>query len=414
MAHGFCGSVGSAALAPGTGVLADGNTVVEQGVVALVADLGEVGVEGVGHVGGQAEGVGEAVGKLHALGIAQAAHEVLEELALHAGNAHGADLFLVGQDAHGSLGGILNGKQGVQLCVSAYPVVVAVGAQQAAVQTHLPAAAGGDNGQFGRQKVGLDQAVLLVEQLHDVQLHQVGAFAFQRLGAQQHVQLLAFDALGQGLLHLIGGQVNQKVGDHQYGIVVIFTDGDGNDAAVLAVHHTVQSQGDGGPLVLLDAAVVVGLEVGDFAVLVQGIGLNVHPGRVHMGGADVDALGKRLGANHCQSDGFIPVVIVDLVTGLDIHAGDKGAVAPLFCFPHSPGGSFPLGLAGIDKGHVAFAVGFHFFTLLGSQLTQAVLGLHQQRFPEFFSRHKSISPLGMISSPIIPSCCKKARHLSRN
>ena len=111
--------VGSAALAATAGVLADGHAVVEHGIVPAVGDLGEVGIVCVGYVSRQAEGIGEAILQLHALGIAQAAQEMLEVLALHTGDTHGADLFLVSQDAHSSLGGILDGEQSFQSRVGA-------------------------------------------------------------------------------------------------------------------------------------------------------------------------------------------------------------------------------------------------------------------------------------------------------
>ena len=64
MTHHLCGCVGCAALAAAAGVLADGDTVVQGGVVALVAGLGEVGIIGIGNVRGQAEGIGEVKNKL--------------------------------------------------------------------------------------------------------------------------------------------------------------------------------------------------------------------------------------------------------------------------------------------------------------------------------------------------------------
>ncbi len=214
---------------------------------------------------------------------------MLKVVALHTGDAHGAHLFPIRQDAHGGPLRLVDGEQGFQLRVGADPVVVAVGADQAPVQTHLPAPSGGDHGQLGGLEVVLDQAVLFVQQLHDVQLDQVAALALQRLGSQYHVQLLTLDALGQGLLHLVGSQVGQQVRDHQHGISLVLADGDIDHGAVLAVYHAVDGQGDGGPLVLLNAAVVVGLEVGNLRLLIERVGLYVQPGRIHMGGADVGA-----------------------------------------------------------------------------------------------------------------------------
>ena len=290
---------------------------------------------------------------------------MLKVVALHTGNAHGANFLPIRQDTHGSLGRILDGKQGIQFGVGADPVIVTVGRQQAAVKANLTALASRQHRQLGGQEILLNQAIFLVQQLHDVQLHQISALAIERLSAQNHVQLLTLDALGQGLLHLIAGQMDQQIGDHQHRVIVVLTDGHGDYAAVLAVDYAMQGQGHGGPLILLDAAVVVGLEVGNLRILVQGIGLHVQPGGVHMGGADIGTLGKGLGADHCQSNGLVPVIVVDFIAGLRFHAGSEGLEPPLLRLTDGPGGGFPLGLAGIHKGHVAAAVGVHFFPLLG-------------------------------------------------
>ena len=119
MAHSLSRSIGSAALAAGTGILADGNTVVQTAVVPTVGNLCKVGVEGRGYIGRQTEGVGKALTKLHILCIAQHFHKVLESIALHAGNALGTDLFLVGKDADSGLFGSFDIEDGLQLGIGA-------------------------------------------------------------------------------------------------------------------------------------------------------------------------------------------------------------------------------------------------------------------------------------------------------
>ena len=166
--HGLGGSIRRAALAPGAGVFADGHAIVELTVVPAVAGFGEVGVKGIGNIRGQAERVGKALPKLYPLAVAQDLHEILKGMALHTTDAHGADLFLVGQDAHGSVSGGFQIQQGFQLRIGANPVIVAVGTQQAPVQAHLPALAGRDNRQLRGAEVFLHHAVLLVQQAHDV------------------------------------------------------------------------------------------------------------------------------------------------------------------------------------------------------------------------------------------------------
>ena len=161
--------------------------------------------------------------------------------------------------------------------------------------------------------------------------------------------------------------------------------------AVGTVYHTVERQRNGRPLVFLDAAVIMGLQVADLGILVQGVGLDVQPGGIHVGGADVRALAQRLGADHGQGDRFIAVVVVDFVAGLGFHAGGEGLVAPFLGLPDSPGGSLPLGLALGHERHVALGVAFHFIPLAVGEPGVAVLGRRQQGIAQFFCGHVASS-----------------------
>ena len=54
-----------------------------------------------------------------------------------------------------------------------------------------------------------------------------------------------------------------------------------------------------------------------------------------MGSTDIGTLAQGLGADHSQGDSLIPVVVVDLIAGLDLHAGSKGLKPVFFCFGNS-------------------------------------------------------------------------------
>ena len=185
--------------------------------------------------------------------------------------------------------------------------------------------------------------------------------------------------------------MNEQVGDHQHRVGIVLADGDGDDAAVLPVHNTVKGQGHGGPLILLDAAVVVGLEVGDLGILIQGIGLQVHPGRVHMGGADVGTLGKALFAHDGQDDALFTVDIINLIAGVQGHSCHEGLEAVVLGSLGGPGSGLPLGLAGIHEGSVALAVSLHLGTLGLVDTGVAVLGGSQKLAAEFVGGHKKVS-----------------------
>ena len=85
--------------------------------------------------------------------------------------------------------------------------------------------------------------------------------------------------------------------------------------AVPQRRDAMELQGDGDPLVFADAAVVMGLEVGQLPVLIQGIGLQVQPGGVDVGGGDLTPLRQRPLSDPGQQHALAPVGDVDLVTG---------------------------------------------------------------------------------------------------
>ena len=92
-------------------------------------------------------------------------------------------------------------EQGGQGGIGAHPVVVAVGADQGAVEADVHRPEGGDGAQLGGEEVLLHDAVLPVEQLQHRQLHPVAALVVpQGAAAHQDVQALRGDGLPQGLL----------------------------------------------------------------------------------------------------------------------------------------------------------------------------------------------------------------------
>ena len=97
-----------------------------------------------------------------------------------------------------------------------------------------------------------------------------------------------------------------------------------------------------------------------------------------MGGADVGAVVQALRAHDSQNAALAPVVVVDLVAGVQLHAGNQGLEAVGFGSGGGPCGGFPLGLAGIHKCGIALAVALHLRPLLGGQLGVSVFGRSQQ------------------------------------
>jgi len=147
-------------------------------------------------------------------------------------------------------------------------------------------------------------------------------------------------------------------------------------------HHAVELQRDGDPLVLADAAVVMGLEIGQLRVLVQGPGLQVQTGRVGMGGGNVGTPGQRLGADHRQHDALAPVVAVHLVAGFEGHTGLELHKAVLLRQLDAVLHAQPLGLAVVQEVLIILAVVVHGGLLALRQAVIAVLRRVQQRLAQ--------------------------------
>ena len=188
--------------------------------------------------------------------------EIFQEGGLHTGVALGADFLLVRQNGHGGIGGAVGLQNGGQGGISADTIVVAVAPDHAAVEAQIPGLEGGNRLQLGGEEIRLHHAVFFVEQLEDVQLHQLAALVvLEGAGAHQDIQILPLDHLGGGALHLFGAQMGQQVGDAEYRVAFLLAYADLHPGAILPDDNAVQSQRHGGPLVFLDPAVIMGVQI---------------------------------------------------------------------------------------------------------------------------------------------------------
>ena len=103
----------------------------------------------------------------------------------------------------------------------------------------------------------------------------------------------------------------------------------------------------------------MGLEIGQLAVLVKGIGLQVQPGRVDVGRRQLDALREELLPDVGQHDGLAPVAGIDLVPGLHRHSRHIGPVSAGLRKANDLRGAEPLGFTGVQKGLVSGAIVLH-------------------------------------------------------
>ena len=190
--------------------------------------------------------------------------------------------------------------------------------------------------------------------------------------------------------------MGQQVRDDQLGIAGIGADVHFCPRAVLQRHHAPQLQGNGHPLVLAQSAVVMGLEISHFALLIEGIGLEVQTGRVDVGRGDLNALVQRRTADVGQHDRLAPVAHIHLVAGLELHTRGKGTVSLLLCQAHALRRAQPLGLSGIQIRHIIPAVGLHMLQCRRIQTVIAVFPVGQQLLFQFLD-------LRLVHVPFPPS-----------
>ena len=151
--------------------------------------------------------------------------------------------------------------------------------------------------------------------------------------------------------------MDEQVGDAEDGIIGVLADLHVHHAAVLLGDHAVQRQRDGDPLVVLDAAVVMGVHEGKLAGFVQRVLLDVQARAVDVRTKDVHAVGQRAGAQLYQDNGLVAHGSPHLVAGSKLAAcGDGGVqafVAGGLGAADGCGGELALGLVLGDEVDVA-------------------------------------------------------------
>ena len=171
--------------------------------------------------------------------------------------------------------------------------------------------------------------------------------------------------------------MGQDVVDIEDGIGVILADDDLDRGAVRLDDDAVQGERSGDPLILLDAAVVVGLEEAHAAILVEGSLLEVEAGGVDVGGRDADALVDVLGADGEEEEVLAAVVVVAAVAGLQGVAEAVGGKAGVFGHLDRDGDALALGLAGVEVLHVGAGEGHRVSDDGGGGFVDGLLGVEE-------------------------------------
>ena len=232
-----------------------------------------------------------------------------------------------------------------------------------------------------------------MQKLQNGKAHAVGAVVIA-LGpaADQNVERLRGNGAVQRFCALLRTKVRQKVADDELRVIEVGADLDIDLAAVAAHDLAVQLQRRGDPLILADAAVVMGLQIGHLSMgcLEKWAGLDVQSRCVGVRRADVRALCQRLRTDDGQHDGLAAVIVVDLVAGVQRHAALVLDEAALLGKLDGRKDALTLGLGGIQEPLVILTVGVHFRLFSGAQRIVGILRLVQQHIA-FFLCHFAFS-----------------------
>ena len=108
--------------------------------------------------------------------------------------------------------------------------------------------------------------------------------------------------------------MNQQVGDKYNRIVLFFTDRNFNHTAVLLCHNAMNRKRDCHPLILLDTAVIMCIQVSHLRVLIHRILLQVKTRRINVGAKNAHTIFQRLLSDLEQHQHLLHAAGINLIT----------------------------------------------------------------------------------------------------
>ena len=150
--------------------------------------------------------------------------------------------------------------------------------------------------------------------------------------------------------------MGQQIGDDKTRILRVAADDHVHRLAGLERHDAVQLQRDRDPLVLLDAAVIVRLEIAQLVRLIHRDLLEVETRGVDVRPRDDTALAQRFLADHGQHQCLSAVILIDLVPRLERHTRHIGHKTAFLSQRDRAADSLALGARLVQPGHVIPAV----------------------------------------------------------
>ena len=199
---------------------------------------------------------------------------------------------------------------------------------------------------LGRDEILLLDAVLLEEDLQNACLEYLVCLLVIRTwnSAYDDVQVFCRDKVRCFLCHLLVSEMRKKISDIEYGIRFLLTYYYLVSFAVVGEYNAVNSQRYSGPLILLDTAVVMRLEINGIVILINRIGLEIEPRRIDVGTKDVESFSRSLLSDYGSGKALALDALIDFVSGLERILGCNINIPQLFSSGNGISSEFALSL----------------------------------------------------------------------
>ncbi len=161
--------------------------------------------------------------------------------------------------------------------------------------------------------------------------------------------------------------MDEQIRHEENGIVLVLSHIDLHGTAVLLHNHTVNGKGNRHPLVLFHAAVIMGVQISETAILIERILFHVQTGGINMCPKNIDAVLHLLLTDLKHHDGFIHPYGIHLVARFELfailHQRLQFLIARRIQCIYDLVDALPLGLSSVQKVHILSGKSIHFFKL---------------------------------------------------
>ena len=159
-----------------------------------------------------------------------------------------------------------------QRSICAHSVILSISSDHTSVQTTLSCLSCRYDLQLCGKKIFLFHIILLFKDIQYILFYCLFLLiifqVFQWSAADQDVQILSLDHFCRFFLHLLSCKMDQKICNIYDGIIFILTDIYFCCTSVFFYHYAMDCQGKSHPLVFLNTAIIMGIQICKIRILI--------------------------------------------------------------------------------------------------------------------------------------------------